>query len=51
MEALANPRKQGRKQQIIPVEQYQRAVKELSETKDALCAVGYELSLLKKRTN
>ena len=51
MEALANPRKQGRKQQIIPVEQYQRAVKELSETKDALAAVGHELSLLKKRTN
>ena len=51
MEALANPGRKGRKQQIIPVEQYQRVTKELSETKDALCAVGHELSLLKKRTN
>jgi len=51
MEVLANPRRQGRKQQIIPVEQYQRVFKELSETKDALAAVGHELSLLKKRTN
>ena len=51
IEALANPRRQGRKHQIIPVEQYQRVFKELSETKDALCAVGHELSLLKKRTS
>lgn len=51
METLANPRRKGRKQQAIPVEQYQRALKELNETKDALCAVGHELSLLKKRTN
>jgi len=51
MEALANPRKQGRKQQVISVEQYQRALKELDETKDALAAVGHELSLLKKRTS
>src|SRR3989338_6633414 len=50
MEALANPGRKGRKQQIILVEQYQRVPKELSETKDALCAVGHELSL-KKRTN
>ena len=51
MEALANPGRQGRKQQVIPVEQYQRVSKELSETKDALAAVGHELSLLKKRTS
>lgn len=51
MEALAHPGKQGRKQQVIPVEQYQRIFKELDETKDALAAVGHELSLLKKRTN
>ncbi len=51
IEALANPRRQGKKQQIIPAEQYQKVFKELSETKDALCAVGHELSLLKKRTN
>ena len=51
MEALANPGRQGRKQQVIPVEQYQRVSKELNETKDALAAVGHELSLLKKRTS
>ena len=51
MEALANPGRKGRKHQIISVEQHQRVSKELSETKDALCAVGHELSLLKKRTN
>ena len=51
MEALAHPGKQGRKQQVIPAEQYQRVSKELIETKDALAAVGHELSLLKKRTS
>ena len=51
VEALGNPGRKGRKQQIIPVEQYQRVSKELIETKDALAAVGHELSLLKKRTN
>lgn len=51
MEALAHSGKQGRKQQIVPVEQYQRVSKELDETKDALAAVGHELSLLKKRTS
>ena len=50
MDALAHPGKQGRKQQVIPVEQYQKVSKELNETKDALAAVGHELSLLKKRT-
>lgn len=51
MEVLANPWRQGRKQQVIPVEQYQKVSKELNETKDALAAVGHELSLLKKRTS
>ena len=51
MEALANPGKQGRKQQIIPVEQYQKVSKELDNTKDALAAVGHELALLKKKTS
>jgi hypothetical protein len=51
MEALAHSGKQGRKQQVIPIEQYQRIFKELDETKDALAAVGHELSLLKKRTS
>jgi len=51
VDALAHPGKQGRKQQVISVEQYQQVSKELNETKDALAAVGHELSLLKKRTN
>ncbi len=51
MEALAHPGKQGRKPKVLPVEQYQKVSRELSETKDALAAVGHELSLLKKRTN
>ena len=51
MEALANPGKLRKKHQVIPVEQYQQVSKELGETKDALAAVGHELSLLKKRTN
>lgn len=49
LEALAHPGKLGRKQQVIPVEQYQKVSKELDNTKDALAAVGHELSLLKKR--
>ena len=51
LEALTNPSKPGRKQHVIAVEQYQQVSKELSETKDALAAVGHELSLLKKRTS
>jgi hypothetical protein len=51
LEALNNPSKPGRKQHVIAVEQYQQVSKELSETKDALAAVGHELSLLKKRTS
>jgi len=51
MDTLAHPGKQGRKQQVIPAEQYQKIFKELNETKDALAAVGHELSLLKKRTS
>ena len=51
LEALANPGKQGRKKQVMPIEQYQKVSKELNETKDALAAVGHELSLLKKRTS
>jgi hypothetical protein len=49
MEALANPGKQERKLQVIPVEQYQKVFKELDETKDALAAVGQAV-LVKKRT-
>ena len=51
MEALAHPGKPGRKQHSIATEQYQKISKELDQTKDALAAVGHELSLLKKRTN
>jgi len=51
MEALAHAGKQGRKQQVIPVEQYQKVSQELDETKDALAAVGLELALFKKRTS
>ncbi len=51
VEALAHPGKLGRKQQVIPVEQYQKVSKELDNTKDALAAVGHELSLLKKKTS
>ncbi len=50
LEALSHPGKQGRKPQSIAVEQYQKVSKELDQTKDALAAVGHELSLLKKRT-
>ena len=51
IEALSRKGKPGRKQQVIPVEQYQRVARQLEETKDALAAVGHELSLLKKRTD
>jgi len=50
LEALANSRP-GRKKQVVVLEQYQQVSKELTETKDALAAVGHELSLLKKRVN
>ena len=51
LEALSHPGKQGRKPQVIAVDQYQKVSKELDQTKDALAAVGHELSLLKKRTS
>ena len=51
LEALANPGKPGRRQQTVSLEEYQKTNKELSETKDALSAVGHELALLKKRTS
>lgn len=51
LEALSKPGKRGRKQQVVPVEQYHQVSRELTETKDALAAVGHELSLLKKRTD
>jgi len=51
IEALANPKRQGRRQQVVPMEQHQKVLKELDETKDALATVGHELSLVKKRTS
>ena len=51
IESLTAGRKRGRPQLTIPVEQYQQAIKELVQAKDALAAVGHELSLLKKRVN
>ena len=50
IEALANA-KPGRKKHVMAVEQFQQVSKELGEAKDALAAVGHELSLLKKRVN
>lgn len=51
LEALSKSGKPGRRQQVVPVEQYQKVTRQLEETKDALAAVGHELSLLKKRTD
>ena len=50
LEVLANT-KRGRKKHVVAVEQFQQVSKELEEAKDALAAVGHELSLLKKRVN
>jgi len=50
IEALANA-KPGRKRHVVDAEQFQQVSKELVETKDALAAVGHELSLLKKRVS
>ena len=50
-EALSYPGKRGPRRHQIPIEEYQKLSKELNETKDALATVGYELSLLKKRTS
>ena len=50
IEALANA-KPGRKKHVVDAEQFQQVSKELGEAKDALAAVGHELSLLKKRVS
>lgn len=50
IEAIANS-KPGRKKHLVPAEQFQQVSKELQEAKDALLAVGHELSLLKKKVN
>ena len=51
LEALAVQGKPGRHKQSVDIEQYNQVAKELSNTKDALSAVGHELALLKKRTS
>lgn len=51
LEALFENTTRGRKRSVVPLEQYQKLARELEETKDALSAVGYEYSLLKKRVN
>jgi hypothetical protein len=51
LETLATQGKPGRHRQTVDAEQYQKISKELSDTKDALAAVGHELALLKKRTS
>ena len=51
LEALSHTGHRGRRKSIVPLEDFQRQSKELQDTKDALSAVGYEFSLLKKRVN
>ena len=51
MGALASSGKKGRKPAVVPASLYQSNARELQETKDALAAVGHELSLLKKRVS
>jgi len=51
LEALAVQGKPGRHKQTVDIEQYNKVTQELSNTKDALSAVGHELALLKKRTS
>jgi len=51
LEALSVQGKPGRHLQTVDMEQYRKLSKELSNTKDALSAVGHELALLKKRTS
>jgi hypothetical protein len=51
LSALAQKGKPGRKQRLVPVEELEKVNQELQNTKDALAAVGHELSLLKKRVD
>lgn len=51
LEALAVQGKPGRHRQTVDIEQHHKIAQELSNTKDALAAVGHELALLKKKTS
>jgi len=49
LEALSQKGKPGRRQRVVPIEELEKVSQELLNTKDALAAVGHELSLLKKK--
>lgn len=51
IEALSAPRTRGRRKAVVSIEEHQKIVKELEESKEALSAVGHEFALLKKRVN
>ncbi len=51
LEALSKNGKRGVKKQLVPLEEYRRMSRQWEETKEALATIGYELTLLKKRTN
>jgi len=51
LDVLSQKGKPGRKQRVVPVEELEKVNQELQNTKDALAAVGHELSLLKKRVD
>ena len=51
LESLSVKGKRKGKKQFVTLDQFQSVCKELDQTKDALCAVGHELALLKKRVN
>ena len=51
LDTLAQTSHQGRKKQVVDADTFRKVAQELSDAKDALAAVGHELSLLKKRVN
>lgn len=51
LETLSNKGKRKSKKQYVTLGQFQTVCRELEQTKDALSAVGHELSLLKKRVS
>ena len=51
LEALSNKGKRKKIKQYVTLGQFQTVCRELEQTKDALSAVGHELSLLKKRVS
>ena len=51
IDRLSQPSTPGRKKTMVPLEEYNQVCRELSAVKDALATLGYEFSLLKKKTN